>query len=135
MEFNAQIVNWRLMFGFGDSKEMALADLKNNFDKFKMKNKLPRPGTKVPIKVEFASTREIENYDFIAADFFRKVLRMNYYDCFISDESSLWDFHDKETNEHLSEKIREIYEVDVSDIESGNLVEIFKRIELLSNKY
>lgn len=60
---------------------------------------------------------------------------MNFYDCFISDESSLWDFHTEETNEHLFEKILEIYEVDVSDIENGNLVEIFKRIELLSNKY
>jgi len=131
----AQITNWWGMAGHGNTKEQALSDLRNKFNNYKVRNRLPRPGTKVPIKFEFASTNEIDQYEFIAADFFKKVLNMNYYDCFISDESSLWDFHNEETNEHLYEKILENYEVDVSDIESGNLVEIFKRIELLSNKY
>ncbi len=131
----AQVINWELMVGYGDTKEEAMLDLKNKFDKYRKKNELPRPGTKVPIKIEFASTNEIDNYEFIAVDFFRKILRMNLYDCFISDESSLWDFNTEETIEHLFHKILENYEVDVSDIESGNLVVIFKRIELLSNKY
>jgi hypothetical protein len=46
----------------------------------------------------------------------------------ISDESSLWDFHEDETNESLTDKIRHIYGVDVSDISSGNLANIFDRI-------
>lgn len=131
----AQIINWWGMAGHGNTKDQALSDLRNKFNNYKERNRLPRPGTKVPLKVEFASTNEIDQYDFIAVDFFKKVLAMSYYDCFISDESSLWDFHSEETNEYLFKKILEHYEVDVSDIESGNLVEIFKRIELLSNKY
>lgn len=131
----AQIINWWGMVGHGDTKEQAVSDLRNKFNSYKTKNRLPRPGTKVPFKVEFASTNEIDQYDFIATDFFLKVLEMNFYDCFISDESSLWDFHSEDTNEHLYQKIFDIYEVDVSDIASVNLVEIFKRIELLSNKY
>ncbi|MGA9586626.1 MAG: hypothetical protein WBQ95_14935 [Terracidiphilus sp.] len=46
----------------------------------------------------------------------------------ISDESSLWDFHIDETNERMWAKILEVYGVDVSDIESARLSEIFNRI-------
>ena len=47
----------------------------------------------------------------------------------ISDESSLWDFHGELTNDHLYAKIKEVYGVDVSDIESARLWMIFRRIE------
>jgi hypothetical protein len=47
----------------------------------------------------------------------------------ISDESSLWDFHIEETNAQLVEKIDRIYGVDASDISNGNLAEDFDRIE------
>ena len=46
----------------------------------------------------------------------------------ISDESSLWDFHTDDTNEKLWAKILEVYGVDVSDIESARLSEILNRI-------
>lgn len=61
-------------------------------------------------------------------DFFEKILGVNYYDCLITDLSSLWDFPGGETNEAYNRKIAEVYGVDVSDIESSSLVEIFKRI-------
>jgi hypothetical protein len=88
---------------------------------------LPRPGAGLPI--EFASAEQVSRYDDIAEDFFRRVLGMDYRDCWISDESSLWDFHGEESNEHLHEKVWEAYRVDVSSIENGNLVKIFERIE------
>ncbi len=47
---------------------------------------------------------------------------------FVSDESSLWDFHTGETNKVLIAKIKDPYGVDVSDIESGNLAMILDRI-------
>jgi hypothetical protein len=47
---------------------------------------------------------------------------------FISDESSLWDFHEAKTNEALIARIKEVYGVDVSDIESAKLPEILERI-------
>lgn len=62
----------------------------------------------------------------LADDFVRRVLDID--GAWISDESSLWDFHHKETNAALVAKIREIYGVDVSDIESGNLADILDRI-------
>jgi hypothetical protein len=46
----------------------------------------------------------------------------------ISDESSLWDFHHDETNDALISKIDEVYGVDVSDIQSARLTEILERI-------
>ena len=54
---------------------------------------------------------------------------MDYADCWISDESSLWDFHGEESNDHLNKKVWETYRVDISDIEDGKLVKIFQRIE------
>jgi hypothetical protein len=46
----------------------------------------------------------------------------------ISDESSLWDFHASDDNRALIAKISEVYAVDVSDIESVRLREILERI-------
>jgi len=129
--WSAQIINWWQMDGLGNSKAEAYADLEAKFSKLKEEGKsLPRPGTGLPI--EFASTVRVSFYDDTADDFFRRVLDKNYRDCWISDESSLWDFHGEESNESFHQKIWEAYGVDVSDIESGNLVKIFERIE---NRY
>ena len=130
-----QIINWWTMSGHGNTKEEALSELRNKFEKFKAQNKLPRPGTKMPMQIEVAPSTEIDQYEHIAVNFFQKILNLDYYECLITDESSLWDFHGEETNDHLHKRISAVYEVDVSDIESGNLVEIFKRIVLLSNRY
>jgi hypothetical protein len=89
---------------------------------------LPRPGTKVRPAIELAPTVEIEQYEPLANEFFEKILAMNYNECLVTDESSLWDFHSEETNEEYHRKIMEVYGTDVSDIESGNLVRIFERI-------
>ncbi len=62
----------------------------------------------------------------VAEHFTQSVLGLDW--AWISDESSLWDFHTGETNMNLEAKIREIYGVDVSDIESGNLAQIPNRI-------
>jgi len=53
---------------------------------------------------------------------------MNYHDCLVTDESSLWDFPGEETNGEYHQKIAGVYGIDISDIESGNLAQIFKRI-------
>ncbi len=113
------------MAGGGDTKQGALEDLRNHFDRFKAENKqLPRPGTKVPI--QFASTTRIERHPKLAKDFIQRIFGLEW--AFISDESSLWDFHKEETNDTLVQKIRATYGVDVSDISSGNLADIFDRI-------
>ena len=55
-----------------------------------------------------------------------RVLELKW--AWISDESSLWDFHQDETNDPLVSRIKELYDVDVSDIRSARLSEILERI-------
>ena len=59
-------------------------------------------------------------------DFIERVLGVKW--AWISDESTLSDFCYDETNDALIQKIHATYGVDVSDISSGNLADIFDRI-------
>ena len=122
--YSASIVNWPALLGVGGSKSEALDDLRKHFDQFKVNNRLPRPGTNVP--VQFASTKRVNSHTALAEDFLARIFELDW--AFISDESSLWDFHHSENDTTLFEKIRSTYGVDVSDIPSGNLAEIFDRI-------
>lgn len=127
--WTAQVVYWPLMFGCGQTREEAYADLQRRFDEYKGGGRaLPRPGTRVKLEFELATTVEIERYEPLAGEFFAQILAMDYHECLVTDESSLWDFHDEETNEAYHRKIVAVYGVDVSDVESGNLVRIFQRI-------
>jgi len=97
----AQIINWWQMSGHGQTKQEAYGDLEKAIERLKESGKsLPRPGTGLPI--EFASNIEISGYENIAQEFFHKVLDLDYRECWVSDESSLWDFHSEETNDHLN---------------------------------
>ena len=77
--------------------------------------------------IEFATSNRVSQHSELAKDFFQRVLGIDW--AWISDESSLWDFHGNETNDKFVEKIRCIYAVDISDISSGNLADIFDRIK------
>ena len=76
--------------------------------------------------IEFAARDRIEQHTELAEDFVKRVLEIEW--AWISNESSLGDFHIDETNERLNDKIRQVYGVDVSDISSGNLADILDRI-------
>jgi hypothetical protein len=124
----ASILNWNLI-GNGDTKLEALADLKTKFAKQKAERRakhepLPRPGTHVPI--QFAASDRVEAHRALADDFIHRVLELEW--AWISDDSSLWDFHTEETNDALVTKVKEVYGCDISDISSGRLCEIFERI-------
>ncbi len=124
-----RIANWWAMFGHGQTKTEAYGELKRRFDEYKNRGlTLPRPGARKRPQIEMASRVEIEQYEQVAIDFFEKILGMSYRDCLITDESSLWDFPGDETNTVYHHKIAEVYGTDASDIESGNLVQIFRRI-------
>jgi len=60
----------------------------------------------------------------------KKVLGLEPGEYLISDESSLYDFTDPNEKElpDIHNKIQEMYNIDISDIKSRNLLEIFKRI-------
>jgi hypothetical protein len=124
----AYIVNWALTGG-GDTPQEAISDLQNKFQSIKSAWKLERrsllrPGTVGP--VEFASQERIGANRDLSEEFIRRVLDLDW--AWISDESSLWDFHTNETNDLLQAKIMEVYGVDVSDIESAKLSAILDRI-------
>jgi hypothetical protein len=124
----ASIVNWGLA-GLGDSERESLQDLQSRLltakaERAKTGKPLPRPGKRFPIG--FASQVRVSANSELAEDFVHRVLELDW--AFISDESSLWDFHHDETNEALLAKIEDVYGVDVSEIESAKLSEIFERI-------
>jgi hypothetical protein len=125
LQWRADVINWPGMSGSANSRQEALGELRRNFDRFKATNpSLPRPGTKVPI--QFAPKDRIDRHPELEKDFVKRVLEIDW--AWISDESSLGDFHEDETNKRLNDKIRRVYGVDVSDISSGNLADIFERI-------
>jgi hypothetical protein len=124
----ALILNWNVG-GAGQSKTEALQALAKNFARAKTERiisggSIPRPGAQVSI--EFASQKRISAHSDLAEDFKQRVLSID--GAWVSDESSLQDFHDGEKNDELIARINEVYGVDVSDIESANLAEILERI-------
>src|ERR1039458_24352 len=128
-QYWARVLGWHIDAG-GASKAEALIALREQFAKRKSHwlsegKKLPRPGVHVPI--EFARQERTAAHAKLAEDFTQRILGLE--SAWISDQSSLWDFHFEESNEALLAKIQEVYGMDVSDIESGRLWEIFDRIE------
>jgi hypothetical protein len=110
------------MSGDGNTKQEALQALAQRLSAFK--KPLPRPGTGV--LVEFSKTDRIDKHSALADDFVKRVLELPW--AWISNDSTLWDFHTHESNSSLHAKIRDAYGVDVSDISSGNLADILDRI-------
>ena len=122
--YMAFIVNWG-MCGAGDTPTEALRGLEAVFETAKRNRpRMPRPGTRVP--VQFATQKRVSAHPELAADFIRRILGLEWV--WISDESSLWDFHGEDTNDALHAKIKQGYGVDVSDIQSARLWEILERI-------
>ena len=107
-KFGAKFTNWSTFVAHGSSIPEAIENLRNNLKEYAEDNELPRPGSKVP--VQFAESNRIEENEEIAIDFFDKIVGMNYYDCFISDYSSLSDFD--LDNEETLEKIKAEYGVE-----------------------
>ena len=86
-------------------------------------------------RLEMAPSEGIEGYRDLA---FQLILRVFGIDAMLlTDESSLWDFcdfgsHDSDTEQQVFAKIKEIYDLDVSDIQDGNLLAVCQRIARLS---
>lgn len=115
--------------GGGETSDDALASLRTNFKSWKQTRlaegkSLPRPGTSVPI--EFADSSKVDAHGALAEDFIHRVLQLDW--AMITDESSLWDFHEDMSNDNLNARVKDVYGIDVSDIESGNLSSILDRI-------
>jgi hypothetical protein len=126
--WSVHIINWWHLRGDGATLALAIEDLRKKLSDHDQEE-LPRPGTGPPPQISYASQNEIAKLNHIAGEFFAAILKIPYEDCIITDESSLWDFHSENTNDQYQRRILERYGVDVADIKSGNLVEIFKRID------
>lgn len=126
-KYAAQIINWWQMTGVGNTREEAISDLNQMFLNIKENGEtLPRPGTGLPI--EFASCEVLEKYWSVVSRLIEEVLCYDIDEIFISDESSLWDFPEGDNKDYYFDKIKEIFGVDVSHIESGYISEISKYI-------
>ena len=81
-------------------------------------------------KIEFAPTTGIDKFRAISEDLMNKIFGLEPGEYLISDESSLYDFTGLDEMQLLdiNKKIQEIYNIEISDIKSRNLLEIFKRI-------
>lgn len=120
--YGASLINWSFMTDNGSSLNEAIENLKLKFLEYSRENDLPRPGSKVPIK--FADTDLVDSYENIAVEFFDRILGLNYYECFVSNMSSLWDF--TEDIDKVTCIIKEEYGIEVQ--EDFILADIFKQI-------
>ena len=123
-----QIINWWVMTGAGDTREEAYQNLAQQVEERRAVGvSFPRPGKRVPIK--FASTERVDRYPDIAERFLREIVGFTSKSpVFISDQSSLGDFSIGDGAKEYVKKIRQVFGIDVTDIESGNLADIFERI-------
>lgn len=122
-----QVINWWTMTGLGDTKQQAYEHLKTNFKSFLEFNQAPRPGTSVPLS--FVDASQVDSLENVAPDFFEKILDLDYYDCFISNESSLAHFG-RDDDETL-QKINATYNLSLTDLGDGNLVRL---LTIIKNK-
>jgi hypothetical protein len=123
------LTNWYEMSGLGDSREAALADARGKFSaRIAAGEKLCRPGTgpgSTPFgkpKITFPENQKIDEYPEFRDDFIAEILGLSW--AWVTDESSLWDFHSKRDNGEEFCKIGEVYGVDVSHITDAKLVDI-----------
>jgi hypothetical protein len=124
-KYAARIVNWWALTGLGETEDEARENLRAALSEQAKRRQLPRPGVKVPI--QFASVDEISRFEALATDFFPAILGHELNQCFVSDESSLMDFGGEWPNYCSRVLLR--YKVDISDMEPGNLVRVFERID------
>ena len=57
----------------------------------------------------------------------KRIVGLDHGECLITDESSIFDFI-YFTEAELSRRILDAYNLDISEIKTGNLLEIFRRI-------
>jgi hypothetical protein len=81
-------------------------------------------------KIEFAPTTGIDRFFEISEGFMKRIFDFGPGEYLISDESSLHDFTvlDEMELSDIQKRIRDVYDINVSDIASRNLLEIFTKI-------
>jgi len=104
----AQIVNWWLLVGFGDTPEGALDDLRERLEATRARGALPRPGTEPPI--ELVPADELRRHGEFAYEFVERVVGIRPF--FMSDQTSLADFCTSEEAPDVHRKTALLYGID-----------------------
>ena len=132
IQFGVRILFWAGMVGYGKNFKEAFGKLCENFDLYKKNNEyLPKPWERK--RLEFASDEKILKNESFAVEFFDKILGMDFYKGFFSDETYLEHFYcddDKEgiTKKGIIEKVKSYYGVDIGDVYDSSLPDIFQFI-------
>jgi hypothetical protein len=81
-------------------------------------------------RIELAPTEGVDAFQSLAEEFMKSIFKMEPGSYLLTDESSLHDFEGVEDMDlhDIYEEIRRAFDIDVTDIQSGNLREIFTRI-------
>ena len=120
--WEVHIIKWWQMSGLGNTKDEAIADLEKSLTQYKIDQPLPRPGSHQ--ETLFASSEKIEEYWPIANLIVSEILGHNTEEMVITDQTSLHHLTDKAEYKVCLQDIKDAFGVDVSHIESGNLVEV-----------
>jgi len=134
IKFSVRILFWPGMIGHGKNFKEAFGKLCENFDLYKKNNKyLPKPWKKK--ELEFASDEKILKNECFAVEFFDKILGIDFYKGFFSDETYLEHFYcdvDDDKKEKIKkgiiEKVKSYYGVDIRDVYDFALADVFQFI-------
>ena len=122
--WHARIVRWPIS-GTGDTPQIAIENLRESFDYTRRRqHTLPRPGLRLPVAL--SSQGRIAADADLTREFLMLILRTG--PVALTAESSLWDFTLSASLDEYHERIRSLYNVDVSDIADGNIACILERI-------
>jgi hypothetical protein len=123
--WRADLLGLPHLSGLGDTREQALGDAQQKFATYLASGaELRRPGSKP--KVIFATDLEVSRFPDLRDHFIIHVLDLEW--AFLSDESTLWDFHGELDNAALYHRIGVVYGVDVSHIPNANIAAILAGI-------
>jgi hypothetical protein len=82
-------------------------------------------------RIEIAPSDGIERFREIANEFMLRIFDFEPGDYLLTDESNLRDFTGTSGLDAVRERVRASYDLDARDLESGNLLEILRRINAL----
>jgi len=135
IKFGVRILFWTGMVGHGKNFKEAFGKLSEKFDLYKKNNEyLPKPLERK--RLEFASDEKMLKNECFAVEFFDKILGMDFYKGFFSDETYLEFFYcdvDDDKKERIKkgiiEKVKSCYGVDIRDVYDFALPDVFEFID------
>jgi hypothetical protein len=109
---------------FRQAKENEMSLFSKVVDAFRVK---PEDAPEPEKETMYGPPDRIMKFRWLAADFLKNVMETS--DAFISDHSTLWDFHEEDSNDVFYARALERYGVDVSDIPDAKLLPMMEKID------